>query len=60
MSDKPFVVRLTLRSQPSKATTADGHSLPDDVRLANLLKAIGRSYGFKCVNIEKIDEERKA
>jgi hypothetical protein len=60
LSDKVSIIRITLRSQPSKAVTASGHDAPVDVRLANLLKFAGRSCGFKCVNIEKIEDASKA
>lgn len=57
MNDKTAsIIRITLRSQPSKAVTVSGHDAPIDVRLANLLKFAGRSCGFKCVNIEKIED----
>ena len=59
MPDKSASVtfRITLRSQPSRATTASGHTLPDRVRLNHLLKCAGRNCGFKCVGIETMDEQ---
>lgn len=56
MDKTASIIRITLRSQPSKAVTASGHNLPDDVRLANLLKYAGRACGYKCINIEKIED----
>lgn len=61
MVDKvaPVTYRITLRSQPSKASTADGHDLPDRIRLNHLLKYAGRACGFKCVNVEQVGQADK-
>lgn len=53
--------RITLRSQPKSATTADARTVDDNIRLRQLLKVALRRFGFKCVNIERVDsgDEKK-
>lgn len=50
--------RITLRSQPKSAQAADARTADDTIRLRQLLKLALRRFGFKCVNIEELENGR--
>lgn len=55
-SELMAVFRITLQSSPSPTARAND----DAVRLRQLLKVALRSLGFKCTNVERLDDELKS